>query len=67
MHKNMRLYGKWMYEREDIDDLFKLIENGLLDIGVAQVVGEYPLEQWKEAWDAAAEKAGFAQLVVIKP
>ena len=67
MHRNMRLYGKWMFEREDITDMIKLIENGMLDLGVVQVVGEYPLEQWKEAWDKAAGKAGFGQVVVIKP
>ena len=67
MHKNMRIYGKWMYERQDVADLFKLVENGMLDLNVAQIVGEFPLEQWKEAWDAAAEKAGFGQSVYIKP
>ena len=67
MHKNQRLYGKWMYEREDITDLFKLVENGLLDIGVAELNGEFPLEQWKEAWGEAAEKARFGQFVIIKP
>ena len=67
MHKNMRLCGKWMFERSDIADLVKLIENGMLDIGVAEVVGSYPLEQWKEASDKAAEKAGFGQVVFMKP
>ena len=67
MHKNQRLYGKWMYEREDIADLIKMIENGILDIGVAEVVAKYPLEQWNEAWDKAAAKAGFGQVVTINP
>ena len=67
MHKNIRLYGKWMYERSDITDLVKLIENGLLDIGLCEVVGAYPLEEWSEAFDKAACKAGFGQVVVIKP
>ena len=67
MHKNMRLYGKWMYERSDIVDMVKLMERGIVDIGVAEVAGEYPLEEWKEAWDKAAEKAGFGQVVVMKP
>lgn len=67
MHKNQRLYGKWMYEREDIVDLFKLVETGLLDLHVADCVGEYPLEQYKEAWDKAAGEAGFGQYVIVKP
>jgi threonine dehydrogenase-like Zn-dependent dehydrogenase len=67
MHGNIRIFGKWMYERQDIYDMLKLVGNGLLDLGVGKIVGEYPLEQWKEAWDAAADNAGFAQQVLIKP
>ena len=70
MRKNLRLHGKWMYERSDIAGLFKLIENGMLKLGEAggsTVVGEYSLEQWKEAWDAAAENAGLGQVVLMKP
>ncbi len=29
--------------------------------------GEYPLEQWKEAWDNAANSAQFGQITIIKP
>lgn len=70
MHGNMRLYGKWMYERSDVADLFKLIENGMLKLGEAggfSVAGEYALEEWKDAWDAAAENARFGQNVLIIP
>ncbi|KAK4903067.1 hypothetical protein LTR49_026875 [Elasticomyces elasticus] len=69
MQNNMRIYGKWMYERSDINDLFKLIENGLLKLGSAggfEVTGIYPLEQWKEAWDDAAENALYGQITLIK-
>lgn len=67
MHKNIRLYGKWMYERSDIFDMIKLVENGILNVGLAEIVGEYPLEEWSEAWDKAAGKAGFGQIVLMKP
>ena len=67
MHKNIRLYGKWMYEREDIVDIFKMVETGLLDLNFMKIVGEYPLEKYKEAWDHAAEMAGFGETVLIKP
>lgn len=30
-----------MYEREDIHDLFKMVECGILDLSVAEVTGEY--------------------------
>jgi D-arabinose 1-dehydrogenase-like Zn-dependent alcohol dehydrogenase len=67
MHKNIRLYGKWMYEREDIADMFKMVESGLLDLNVIKIVGTYPLEKYKEAWDHAAEKVAFGTTVVIAP
>ena len=67
MHKNMRLYGKWMYERSDIADLAKLVENGMLDLGVVEIEGEYQLDEWKQAWDTAADIAGFARITIIKP
>ena len=70
MRNNMRIYGKWMFERSDIADLFKLVENGMFKLGEAgglEVTGVFPLEQWKEAWDLAAEKALFGQQALIKP
>lgn len=67
MHWNMRIYGKWMYEREDIVEFFKMVECGLVDLNTVKVVGEYPLEKAKEAWDHAAEAQGFNESVVIKP
>ncbi|KAK1087010.1 hypothetical protein LTR48_003020 [Friedmanniomyces endolithicus] len=70
MRRNLRLYGKWMYERSDVADIFKLLETGVLKLGAqagAELVGEYPLEQWKEAWDAAWENALMGQYVLIKP
>lgn len=67
MHRNMRLYGKWMYEREDISDFFKMVENGLMDLGVQKVVGKYPLEKYKEAWDHAAEKSALGETVIMTP
>ena len=52
MRKNLRLQGKWMYERSDVADMFKLVEGGMLKLGAdggAETVGEYPLEQWRES------------------
>ena len=67
MRNNIRLQGKWMYERSDIVDFFKVVNAGLLDLGVCQVLGEFRLEDFEEAWDMAAEQAGFAKTVVLKP
>ena len=70
MRKNLRLQGKWMYERSDIADMFKLVEGGMLKLGAeggAESVGEYSLEQWEEACDMAYENALMGQVVVMKP
>ena len=56
-----------MYERSDIADLIRLIEIGLLDVSVAEIVGQYPLEKWEEAFNTAANNAGFAQIVSLTP
>lgn len=70
MHFNMRIYGKWMYERSDIEDLFKLVEGGMLPLGEKggfEISGEFPLERWEEAWECAWENDKFGQTVVINP
>lgn len=70
MLRNMRLYGKCMYERSDIEDLFKLIETDALRLGNTGGVDEprvLGLEEWKKALDVAAEDTGFGKAVVIKP
>ncbi|KXT13017.1 hypothetical protein AC579_3347 [Pseudocercospora musae] len=66
MHKNMRLYAKSMYEQEDVRDLVQMVESrgSKLD---GKVIGEFGLEEWKEAWNCAAENAGPGRFVVIKP
>lgn len=70
MHRNIRLYGKWMYERSDIADMVKLIESGMLKLGPAGGFEEpvvFPLEKWEEAFDQAAENVGLGKSVVIAP
>lgn len=57
-----------MYGRSDIADLLKLVENGNIKLGKAGAFEEskiFPLEQWKEAWDVAAEDAGFGRKVLL--
>jgi D-arabinose 1-dehydrogenase-like Zn-dependent alcohol dehydrogenase len=67
VRKNIRLQGKWMYERSDVRDFFKLVNTRLLDLGICEVEGEYALDDFKEAWDEAADTAGFARVTVMKP
>ena len=67
MRFDIKLQGKWMCERSDIKDFFKMVEAGLVDLNVCRVVGEYGLEDFKEAWNVAAENARFGQQVVMVP
>ena len=70
MHRNMRLHGKWMYERSDIVDLLNLVDAGLLKMnkdGGLEIVGEYSLDEWKAAWDDAAENTDAGRAVVLRP
>ncbi|OCL02288.1 GroES-like protein [Glonium stellatum] len=70
MHGNLRIQGKWMYEREDIFALLKLVQRGNLKLteGAGMVtVGAFPLEEWEKAFDLAAQKAGMGEMVLIMP
>ncbi|KAF7916071.1 uncharacterized protein EAE97_012162 [Botrytis byssoidea] len=68
MGDNITLKGKLMYERDDIVQLVKMLENGLLPRGKDFVdVKPFSLEEWKEAFDTAAEFTGVGRLVVMKP
>ena len=40
---------------------------GLMDLGIQKVVGSYPLEKYKEAWDHAAEKSALGETVIMTP
>lgn len=70
LHKNLVLKGKWMYNREDIGMLVKMIEIGVLKLGEGagcKVVGKFGLEDWKTAFDVAAENAGMGLQTLIAP
>jgi threonine dehydrogenase-like Zn-dependent dehydrogenase len=69
-HQNLTIKGKWMYERDDILKLIKMVETGVLKLGEksgCQIVGKFPLEKWQEAFDAAAEHSGPGERVAIVP
>lgn len=66
MHANMTIKGKWMYEREDILKLIRLVESGRLRVDDGNVK-KYALEQWEEAFEMAASEAGPGRLVALVP
>ena len=68
MHGDKTIKGKWMYEREDVKALIRLIETGLLKLEgqAGQVAGPFKLDEWSEAFDAAA-KRNVGEVAVIDP
>lgn len=67
MRYNISLIGKWMFYRDDIPVLVRLIESGLLRLDVVKVYGPYPLEEWQKAFDTAEENAGLGDIALFKP
>jgi len=70
MYSNLTIKGKWMYDREQVLDLIKKIETGVLklDKGDGQKpIKKFALEDWDEAFTAAAENSGMAAKVLIVP
>ncbi|EED16364.1 conserved hypothetical protein [Talaromyces stipitatus ATCC 10500] len=57
MHGNMTIKGKWMYEREDVLKLIKMVESGRLRLdGGSSSVKRYGLEQWEEAFEVGLRR-----------
>jgi hypothetical protein len=70
MRKDIKLLGKWMYIRDNIRMLVKMVEIGILSLEEkdrVSVVGIYPLDKWQEAFDLAAAKTGMEQIILLNP
>ncbi|RFU81832.1 alcohol dehydrogenase [Trichoderma arundinaceum] len=70
MFNDLKLHGKFMYERKDVRMLIKMVESGILGLGEkigARVEGKFGLEEWDRAFTAARENAGPGQYVIITP
>lgn len=70
MFNDLKLHGKFMYERKDVRLLIKMVETGVMGLGAkigARVEGKFGLEEWDEAFTAAEENAGPGQYVIIAP
>jgi hypothetical protein len=67
MHRDLTLKGKWMYDRQQVLDLIKIIETGILalDKGEGQrSIMKFALEEWDKAFTAAAEGMGMKAVIV---
>ena len=71
MHKDLTLKGKWMYSRENVKELIKMTEVGVLKLAGGangQVTAEkFKLDDWEKAFDAAAESAASGGKALIVP
>ena len=59
-----------MYSRDNVRDLIRLVEVGLLRLGdgTGHVnISKFALEDWKNAFDAAAAYSGSDKNAVIVP
>lgn len=68
MHKDITIKGKWMYPREAIPELVRMVELGLLKLGSAAGIQaeRYGLDDWEAAFQAA-EASRFGRYVVLNP
>ncbi|PQE30114.1 alcohol dehydrogenase protein [Rutstroemia sp. NJR-2017a WRK4] len=67
---NLTIRGQYMYEREDVRGLIKLVESGVLKLGKSaghELVGEFSLDEWEKAIETAASSGGPGQLTVLYP
>ncbi|KAH8599015.1 hypothetical protein B0O99DRAFT_650228 [Bisporella sp. PMI_857] len=67
---NLTIRGQYMYEREDVRGIIKLVEAGILKLGKSgghQVVGEFKLEEWQKAFEAAEQNTDAGKIVALIP
>jgi hypothetical protein len=67
MHRNLLIKGTWMYPREAVLELIKMVEVGVLKLEQARMCGRFGLVEWKSAFDCAAENAGIGALTLLAP
>ncbi|KAL7904117.1 NAD(P)-binding protein [Trichoderma velutinum] len=69
MFKALTLKGTFMYTPQQVNELIRLIETGLLPIGKKgriQVSGRFPLHKWEEAFENASQ-AGSMKAIYFEP
>ena len=67
--KRLTIRAQYMYERDDIRGLIKLIDLGILKLGKQagrELVGNYALEEWKQAFESCRSTT-WGKDVVISP
>ncbi|KAF5637956.1 alcohol dehydrogenase [Fusarium sp. NRRL 52700] len=59
--------GKWMYTKDNIRNMIKLVEAGYLKLDTVQTVGDFPMEKFAEAFEKAAKISNPFSQVLISP
>lgn len=70
LSKNITIRGQFMYEREDVRNIIKLVETGLLKLGKGagiETIGQFPLEDWENGLETAATNPEWGKQVVFTP
>ncbi|PYH47033.1 putative isopropanol dehydrogenase [Aspergillus saccharolyticus JOP 1030-1] len=70
MFKSIRIQGRFMYDRQHVQQLIQMAESGLLPLGRKAGVTQtevFGLEQADEALEAASKLSGWGSHVVLKP
>jgi threonine dehydrogenase-like Zn-dependent dehydrogenase len=66
MTRDIQIKGKWMYSRQNVKDLIRMVETGVLKLG-GRNLGRYSLNNWEEGFSAAAKMVGTDSSAVIVP
>ncbi|KAF1958097.1 NAD(P)-binding protein [Byssothecium circinans] len=68
--KELTLQGKFMYDRDRISALIKMVEAGVLKIGQlggVKLVGDFEFKDWEKALNVSSENAQWNAFVVMRP
>ncbi|KAK0648632.1 hypothetical protein B0T16DRAFT_388823 [Cercophora newfieldiana] len=70
MLKGLRLQGSWMFTPEQVDEVIRLVEAGILRLGKqagVQCLGVFELEEWEEAFRVAGDDARVGRFALLAP
>ncbi|KAI7771446.1 hypothetical protein LZL87_010886 [Fusarium oxysporum] len=67
MLNDITVKGKWMYTKDDMRNMIKLLEAGYLKLDGVQTIANFSMEEVKEAFEKAAEMSGPLSQVIMSP
>ncbi|CVK86023.1 related to ADH3-alcohol dehydrogenase III [Fusarium mangiferae] len=67
MLNDITLKGKWMYTKDDMRNMIKLVQAGYLKLDAVQTLGNFPMKEFAEAFEKASKISGPLSQVLISP